>query len=142
MTALTPVVPNATISADPTNQMIVVTASEEDHVRIKTIVDEADRRQDGEVTTVVYPLKWANPSALTTSIKPIAPTAVVSPDVYNKTLIVSATAKDHARIKPVIEQADSRGGGELTTKAYPLKWANSSTISVGADERRAGCQDQ
>ena len=130
VTALTPVVPNATISADPTNQMLVVTASEEDHVRIKAIVDEADRRQDGELITEVYSLKWANPSALSTSIKPIAPNAVVSPDLYNKTLIVSATAKDHARIKPVIDQADTRGGGELTTKAYPLKWANASTIST------------
>ncbi len=55
---------------------------------------------------------------------------MVSPDVYNKTLIVSATAKDHARIKPVIDQADMRGGGDLVTTAYPLKWANASTISV------------
>ena len=130
MTALTPVVPNATISADPTNQMLVVTASEEDHVRIKTIIDEADRRRDGELITEVYSLKWANPTTLSTSIKPIAPNAVVSADSYNKTLIVSATAKDHARIKPVIDQADTRGGGELVTKAYPLKWANSSTMSA------------
>ena len=130
MTAITPVVPNATISSDPTNQMLVVTASEEDHVRIKTIIDEADRRQDGELITEVYALKWANPTALSYSIKPIAPTAVVSPDVYNKTLIVSATAKDHARIKPVIDQADMRGGGDMTTTAYTLKWANASTIST------------
>ena len=41
--------------------MLVVTASEEDHVRIKAIVDEADHRQDGELTTEVYALKWANP---------------------------------------------------------------------------------
>ena len=44
MTALTPVVPDAKISADVTNQMLIVTASEEDHARIKSIVDEADRR--------------------------------------------------------------------------------------------------
>ena len=73
--ALPPVVPNATISRDPTNQMLVVTASEEDHVRIKAIIDEADRRQDGELVTEVYALKWANPTALSYSIKPIAPHA-------------------------------------------------------------------
>ena len=128
--ALTPVVPNATISSDPTNQMLVVTASEEDHVRIKAIIDEADRRQDGELITEVYALKWANPTALSYSIKPIAPHATVSPDMYNKTLIVSATAKDHARIKPVIDQADSRGGGDLVTTAYALKWANPTTVST------------
>ena len=67
------------------------------------VVDEADRTNEGELITEVDALKWANPSALSTSIKPVAPTAVVSPDVYNKTLIVSATAKDHARIKAVID---------------------------------------
>ncbi len=128
MTALTPVVPNATISVDAANQMLVATASEEDHAQIKAIVDEADRRNEGEITTEVYPLKWANPYTLSMSIKPIAPTAVISPDMSNKTLIVSATAKDHARIKPVIEQADTRGGGELLTKAYTLRTANPNTI--------------
>ena len=106
MTALTPVVPNATISADPTNQMIVVTASEEDHVRIKAIVDEADRRQDGELITEVYALKWANPSALSTSIKPIAPTAVVSPDIVQQD-----PDRDGDRQRPCADQADHRAGG-------------------------------
>ena len=128
--ALTPVVPNATISSDPTNSMLVVTASEEDHVRIKAIIDEADRHGEGELTTEVYALKWANPTALSYSLKPIAPRAVMSPDIYNKTLIVTASTKDHERIKPVIDQADTRGGGDLTTQAYILKWANVTTIST------------
>ena len=64
----------------------------------------------------MYTLKWANPTALSTSLRPIAPNAMVSPDVYNKSLFVTATAKDHARIKAVVDQADKRGGGELTTK--------------------------
>ena len=42
---------------------------------IKAIIDEADHRQDGELATEVYALKWANPVALSTSIKPIAPHA-------------------------------------------------------------------
>ena len=101
--------------------MLIVTASEEDHKRVQDIVDEADRKSEGEVTTVVYALKFANPLALSYSIKPIAPNATASPDVYNKTLIVTATAKDHERIKTMIDQADKRGGGDLTTKAYSVK---------------------
>ncbi len=128
--ALRTAVPNATVSADATNKMLVVTASEEDQLRIKTIIDEADRRSEGEMTTRVYALKFANSLALSYSIKPIAPNATASPDVYNKTLIVTATAKDHERIKVVIDQADRRGGGDLTTKAYPLKWANPTTIAT------------
>ena len=96
----------------------------------KLIVDEADRSSEGEVTTEVYALKFANPLALSYSIKPIAPNATASPDIYNKTLIVTATAKDHERIKSVIDQADKRGGGDMITKAYSMKWANATTIST------------
>ncbi len=128
--ALSAVVPNATVSPDAVNKMLVVTASAEDQQRVQAIVDEADRRGEGDVVTEVYALKFANPLALSYSIKPIAPNATASPDVYNKTLIVTATAKDHARIKAIIEQADRRGGGDLTTKAYSVKWANAYTIST------------
>ncbi len=130
MISLRPVVPDATISGDAVNKMLIVTASEEDQLKVAAVIDEADRRADGELTTKVYSLKWANPSAVSYSIAPIAPNATVSPDVYNKTLIVTATAKDHERIKAVVDQADQRGGGELTTKAYSLKWANPLTVSV------------
>ncbi len=130
MLALRPVVPDATVSSDVTNKMIVVTASEEDHKKVAAIVDEADHREDGDLVTEVYTLKWANPTALSSSLRPIAPNAVISPDVYNKSLFVTATAKDHLRIKAVVEQADQRGGGELTTQAYSLKWANPITIAT------------
>ena len=130
MAALLPVVPDAKITADVTNQMLIVTASAEDHVRIKTIVDEADQQADGELVTEVYKLKWANPTALSTSIEPIAPRATLSPDIYNKTLIVTATAQDQARIKPIVEQADRRGEGELSTKVYPFKLANPATVAT------------
>ena len=130
LAALLTVVPDAKISSDPTNRMLIATASAEDHLRIKAIIDEADGTEEGERTTEVYALQWANPSTLSASITPIAPTATISPDVVNKTLIVTATAKDHARIKSVVDQADKRGGGDLITKAYPLKWATPYTIST------------
>ncbi len=128
--ALSSVVPDAKVSADVTNQMLIVTASKEDQVRVQTIVDEADRKSEGEVATKVYALNFANPLALSYSIKPIAPNATCSPDVTNKTLIVTATAKDHERIKTVIDQADKRGGGDLTTTAYAMKWANPAIITT------------
>ncbi len=130
MVALLPIVPDAKVSSDVVNRMLIVTASEEDHLKIAAIVDDADRKSEGDRTTVVYALKWANPSALSYSLSPIAPSATVSPDVTNKTLIVTATEKDHARIKAVVDQADQRGGGELTTKAYVLKWAYPATVAA------------
>ena len=56
MLALRPVVPDATVSSDITNKMLIVTASEEDHLKIAAVVDEADHRADGELTDgSVYP---------------------------------------------------------------------------------------
>ncbi len=57
----------------------------------------------------------------------VVPDAKVSSDPINKMLIVTASAKDHTKIQAVLDQADKRGGGgELVTKAYPLRTANPS----------------
>ena len=45
--------------------MLIVTASEEDQLKVAAVIDEADHRADGELTTKVYSLKWANPDAPT-----------------------------------------------------------------------------
>ncbi len=130
MAALLPVVPDAKISSDVTNQLLIVTASAEDQQRVAAIIEEADQGAAGELVTQVYKLQWANPTALSTSLRPIAPRATLSPDVYNKTLIVTATAQDQARIKPIVEQADRKGEGELSTKVYAFKRANPATVAT------------
>jgi len=63
-----------------------------------------------------------------TAVKPIVPRAIISPDPYSKSLIVTATAEDHKKIKAIIEKADGLGEGELTTKAYALEWVSPYSI--------------
>ena len=56
--ALTSVVPDAKVSSDPTNKMLIVTASEEDHKRILAVLDQADKRGGGgELVTKAYRLQ-------------------------------------------------------------------------------------
>ena len=44
-----------------------------------------------------------------TAVKPIVPRAIISPDPYSKSLIVTATAEDHKKIKAIIDKADGLG---------------------------------
>ena len=54
--------PDAKISSDPTNKMLIVTASEEDHKRIQAVLDQADKRGGaGELVTKAYTLRTAYP---------------------------------------------------------------------------------
>ncbi len=129
-TSLTTVVPDAKISPDVTNKMLIVTANEEDHTKIQEVLEQVDQRGGGELTTKAYPLKWANPAILVSSLTTVVPDAKVSSDVYNKMLLVTANAEDHKTIQGILEQADQLGGGDLTTKAYPLTWANPTILAT------------
>ena len=79
--ALTSVVPDAKISPDPTNKMLIVTASEEDHKRIQAVLDQADKRGGGgELVTKAYTLRTAYPSTIVTALTPVVPNATISAD--------------------------------------------------------------
>ena len=105
-----------------------MTATAKEHEKIKAIVDRLDSSEGGELVTETYVLKKAYPSGIMTAVKPIVPRAIISPDPYSKSLIVTATAEDHKKIKAIIDKADGLGEGELTTKAYPLEWVSPYSI--------------
>ena len=128
--ALTTVVPDAKVSSDPTNKMLIVTASEEDHKRIQAVLEQADKRGGGgELVTKAYTLQTANPSTIMTALTPVVPNATISSDPTNQMLVVTASEEDHVRIKAIIDEADRRQDGELTTEVYALKWANPMALS-------------
>ena len=117
-------VPTAVVAADVTNQTLAVTATAKEHDKIKAIVAQLDSSEGGELVTETYVLKRAYPSSIMTAVKPIVPRAIISPDAYSKTLIVTATTEDHKKIKAIIDKADGLGEGELSTKAYALQWVS------------------
>ena len=128
-TALTNVVPDAKISSDPTNKMLIVTASKEDHQKIQTVLDEADKRGGGDLVTKPYTLRTANPSTIMAALLPVVPDAKISADVTNQMLIVTASEEDHLRIQTIVDEADRLQDGELITEVYALKWANPTALS-------------
>ena len=119
--SLLPAVP---VAVDVANRTLAITATEKDHAKIRDVLDELDSDEGGELTTETYVLKRANPTSVMMAIKPVVPRATISADIYNKMLIVTATAEDHEQIKAIVERADGGADGELTTKAYSLKYAN------------------
>ncbi|MFO7902552.1 MAG: secretin N-terminal domain-containing protein, partial [Pirellulaceae bacterium] len=128
MDALEPVVPDATISADTENRMLVVTASADDHERVQGIVDEADGRGEGDLVTEAYSLKWSDPGSLVTVLEPIVPDAIIAADQTNSAIVVTGSAIDQELVQKVIDQADRRGEGEMTTEVYLLTRANPSYV--------------
>ena len=141
MTALTPVVPRATISPDATNKTLVVTASAADQLLVKKVVEQADRRGEGELTTEVYLLTRADASSVQRALTPLVPDATIGSDPASRTLIITAPEKEQEKIKKIIERADRRGEGELATKVYPFKLANPATVSDGPANADSQCHD-
>ena len=72
--------PDATVSPDIYNKMLIVTANQEDHEKIKAVLDEADKRGGGELVTRTYTLQTANPTYLMISLRPVVPDATISGD--------------------------------------------------------------
>ena len=128
--SIQPIAPTATVSPDVTNRTLIVTASVKDHERIREVVEQADRRGRGDLVTTAYGLRLANPSTIMAALRPVIPDATISADAANKVLIVTAEAADHERVKAIVEQADRRGEGDLSTKVYAFKLASPATIAT------------
>ena len=137
--SLLPAVP---VAVDVANRTLAITATAKDHAKVREVLDQLDNNEGGDLVTETYVMKRGNPTAVMTAIKPIVPRATISSDIYNKMLIVTATAEDHEQIKAIVERADGEGDGELTTKAYPLKYANPYTISTALTKVVPGAHGQ
>ena len=71
--------PDAKVSSDPINKMLIVTASADDHKRILTVLDQADKRGGGgDLVTKAYTLQMANPSTIMMALTPVVPNATIS----------------------------------------------------------------
>ena len=132
--------PNATVRADSTNKTLIVTASEADQLLVKKVVEQADRRGDGEMTTEVYLLTRSNPLYVQRALAPLVPEATIGADATSKMLIVTAPEKEQEKIREIVERADRRGEGDLSTKVYAFKLADPTAPrcrSANADSQRS-----
>lgn len=123
VTVLTTLAPDAQITNDLVNRRILVVADEKDQTTIaKTLAALHGEPAAPKPVVTAYKVGGIPPATLTSLVTSIAPDSTLTFDVSGESALVLATAEDHAKIKPTIEQlmtATARPESEVTT--YPIK---------------------
>ncbi|MEX2286627.1 MAG: secretin N-terminal domain-containing protein [Planctomycetaceae bacterium] len=121
--------PEVRVSLDAKNDTIVALASAAQHETIKKSIEEMERQGQGR-TSHVYRLRNGDPYAAATIFATLTPRAQVAVDTRSRTLVVSATAADHTKIKSTIEQmeSDDKDGQAPQLKSYSLKSSDPTTL--------------
>lgn len=117
------------LSADYKNDVIVAFARPKDHETIQASLDEMQKKESGRMSQV-YRFQNADPSAAYTVLSTLVPKAQIAIDSKNRSLVVSAIAGDHEKIKATIEQMDKKdaGGQSPVLRSYPLTTAEPSGV--------------
>ncbi|MFO1021236.1 MAG: hypothetical protein U0903_11135 [Planctomycetales bacterium] len=97
-----------TVGTDPTK--LIAWANPQEHETIKKMVAELNQNLDSqELLSRVYRLKIADPQAAYSALAQVIPTARLALDLPQRSLIISATAKDHGRIQKTLEEMEKGG---------------------------------
>ena len=107
---------------DETNVMIV-TASEDQHARVKEAIDSVNN-VDSKAVDRVYVLKSASSANIQNSIERLMPQVRVASDTDSNTLIVSGSDQDQARVQQLVMQLDNAPGQETVMRAYVVENAD------------------
>jgi hypothetical protein len=105
-TILSQMFPAVPMAVDTTARTFAATAKPKEHEKIQSVIDQAERKDDGDLEFKVYSLKWANAYAASLTLSRLVPAATVIPDITNKTLNVAATIKDHERVEKFVAETD------------------------------------
>ncbi|TWU38475.1 secretin N-terminal domain-containing protein [Novipirellula artificiosorum] len=117
--------PRATISADYTNNRLIVSASEEEHVEIAKLFESLN--SGGDKVTRSYALKTGSATSLRYVLQESFPKATIVGDYTSNSLVVSATEEVQEQIADFVDSMNV--GGEKTTKNYQLNSGNATALS-------------
>ena len=90
--ALRSMLPRASISVDDENRAILVTASTEDHARVKQVLDELDSPDADTRQTKVYRLQFGDVYAAQSALEALLPQAVIAADRSTRALVATASS--------------------------------------------------
>ncbi len=122
--------PKATISADTTNNNLIVSASEADHAKIAEVI--AGMNADGKKVTKNYPLNSGSANTMRLAVQQAFPQALVGADATSNSLIVAASEQDQAKVAEIIE--DMNADGKKVTKNYPLDTGSAYTLRLAVQQ--------
>ena len=133
ITTLRSLVPDVTITHDPTAKTLVAFARKSDHAKIAASLKQMRPSEDPTLRphVVSYSTGTADPNALYPLIVSLVPTARVVPNAANGTIAVWAAPSDHATIKAAIEEMTAAGADSTAPKVvvYTLKEATAAGIA-------------
>jgi type II secretory pathway component GspD/PulD (secretin) len=114
LTILTPLVPRATLSHDPTTRTLAATASAQDHAKIEQFLKALDGAGIEKVPAAYF-VKPTQVSAVQTSLLTLFPMASVTVDVTSGQVIVVAAAEVQEKVNAVVELMAKGGAGDERT---------------------------
>ncbi len=131
-----------TFVADPKTNFIIADVNDEELVEITELLGKIDivPPLEGERTTEVYPLRFADPGSLNAVVLNMfrwdvrsqpSPAEQVTSAVEGATqsLIVTASTKNHVRIREFIEKVDVESNMGKDLQLYKLKKANAAEVA-------------
>ncbi len=98
--------PEATIYGSREERVLIATATQEQHVRIKAIVGDFDT-EDEQTETRVFAIGNGNAASLRQAVQEMSAEARVTSDNASNTVIVSASTAEMERIAAVLEQVEA-----------------------------------
>ena len=98
-------------SVGSTPNQLFAWARPADHEEIQKAIEEMSK--GGKPTAQVYRFEWADPRAAYTALATLVPNAQIALDTASRSLVVSATAEDHAKIKATVAEMDRRDAKDM-----------------------------
>ena len=121
-TAVNGLLPQATVTLESTSGTVVVTAPTAEHTKVKELVDQlAQPDVDQQLVSRVYRLPPQTAPALQTAINGLLPRATVAIDETSGTVVVTAPAAEHTKVKELVDQlAQPDVDQQLVSRVYRL----------------------
>lgn len=120
---------DATIAYDDDSRTLIATATEEQHQRIASVIEQMDQPGTSGKQTRVYQLNTAQAGRVYPAISELVEDGRVSYDSEANVIIVTTNETEHESVAQAIQDLnDSAGDADRTTRVYSLKTANPSNI--------------
>ena len=124
--------PRAKISADVTNNRLIISATDAEHVEIAKLFDTLNSGENK--VTKSYALESGSAATLRLALQATYPQATIGADPVNDTLIVSAPEKEQQEIAVLVQQISDAPARATDMQAYPLAKANPQSVVVALQQ--------
>jgi len=127
------IAPDGQYRVDPLSGKLIAWASEKDQARIAESLKmiQAEQPEGGGRQLQVYALTKADPTAVTTILLSVAPSARVTVNAATRSLVAYGTISEHEAIRSLIEQLENdtqTASTEKVLRTYPASGTIATTV--------------